>query len=160
MSPADMTWTDIITAVVALYGAVLSTVIGVLACRARRPNIKVEVSEGAVGLPMGGWSKHMIFVNAVNAGHKAITLAMVGVILPDGERITIPMPSPYVTFPYELVPEKQCKVATPAAKLAANLKAKRFPEKVSLVGYYDDEVGRRHKGKPFIFDTSKARLAD
>ena len=158
MSLGDITWADV-TAMVALYGAVLSTIIAVREWKAKRPDIRVEVSEGRVQLSLDAWSEPMIFINAVNAGQKVVTLAMVGVLLPDGQRIVFPIPSPYVTFPYVLLPESPCKAFTPAAKLAANLKAGRYWEKVSIIGYYDDEVGRRHKSKPTIFDTETAKLA-
>jgi hypothetical protein len=55
--------------------------------------------------------------------------------------------------------EKSCKVVTSASKLAASLKAKGFPHKVSLIGFYDDEVGRRHRSKPTILDIDTAKLA-
>ncbi len=119
----------------------------------------VEVSEGAVGSATGGWSEHKIFCDALNRGHKAITLKMVGFQLPDGEQLVIPRPSPYVVFPYDLLPESSCKAPTSASNLAAGLKAKGFPQKVSLVGFYDDEVGRRYRSKPTIFDTHTAKLA-
>ena len=152
--------TDIMTALVALYGAILSTVVAVREWRARRPTVKVEVSEGRVGgMPGNGWSGHMIFCDALNRGHKAITLQMVGFQLPNREQFVIPYPSPYVWFPYDLLPEKSCKVFTPASDLAKHLKARGFPQKVSLVGFYNDDVGRRYRSKPAIFDTSSAKLA-
>ena len=159
MSLGDMTWSDVLTAIVALYGAVLSTIIAIREWRARGPNIKVEVSQGAVSSPTGEWSDHSIFVEARNQGHKAVTLSMVGFILPGGRRWVIPRPLYYyVTFPYELMPETRCMTPTLAQKLATGLESLGFPDKVSLIGYYDDEVGRRHKSKPRILDTKTARL--
>jgi len=155
----EMTATDIVTALIALYGAGLSTLIALREWKARRPDIKVEISEGAVGLPDGGWSGHMIFCNALNRGHKAITLQLVGFQQPNGEQYVIPYPSPYVRFPYDLLPEKSCKVFTPASDLAAYLKSRGYLQKVSLIGFYNDDVGRRYRSKPAIFDTNTAKLA-
>jgi len=84
---------------------------------------------------------------------------MVGLIFPDWDTWAIPTPLGYVAFPDELLPEKQCMVRTPAKKLGSHLRSKGFPNKASLIGYYDDEVGRRHKSKPAIFDLHTARLA-
>ncbi len=158
MRLGDITWADILTAMVALYGAVLSTIILVREWKAKRPNIRVEVSEGTVQIPLGLWSDQSIFIEARNRGHKAVTLSMVGFILPDGDRWAIPRPLGYVTFPYELMPEKRCMVRTPAQKLATELESMGFPDRVSLIGYYDDEIGRRHQSKPSIFDTNTAKL--
>ena len=159
MSLGDITWAEFVTAMVALYGAVLSTIILLREWKAKRPNIKVEVSEGTVPIPLGLSSDHSIFIEARNRGHKAVTLSMVGLILPDGERWPITRPLGNVRLPYELLPEKRCMVRTPAQKLASELESMGFPDKVSLIGYYDDEVGRRHKSKPTIFDTNTAKLA-
>ena len=153
-----MTASDIITALIALYGAVLSTIIAVREWNARRPSIRVEVSEGTVYLALGVSSDHSLFIEAANEGHKAVTLSMVGYVLPDGTRWSIPRPLGNVTFPYELLPEKRCVAYTPAHKLAADMNDLGYLSKVSLIGYYDDAVGRRHKSKPRIFDTNTAKL--
>lgn len=152
------------TDIIAIYAAALATAVaaynGFVAWKARRPDVKVTVWPGRVGLPTGGWSEPMIFVEAVNSGRKPTTLKMVGFILPTRERLVVPRPLPagYVVFPFELLVEKACKAATPAAELAKGLKAQGFTEKVSLIGYFDDEVGRRYKSKPAIFDTNDERL--
>jgi hypothetical protein len=155
----EMTSTDMVTALIALYGAGLSTIIAVREWRARNPNIKVEVSEGSFGLAVGAWSGHMIFCDALNRGQKAITLQMVGFQLPNGEQFVIPYPSPYVRFPYDLLPEKSCKVFTSASDLAMHLRLEGWPQRVSLVGFYNDDVGRRYRSKPTVFDTKAAKLA-
>ena len=159
MNLANIRWADVLTALVALYGAVLSTIIAVREWRGKRPNIRVEVSEGRVQLSLDAWSDHSIFIEAHNQGHKAVTLSIVvGFILPDGERWVIPRPLGNVTFPYDLLPEKRGMAYTPAHKLAADVNALGFRSKVSLIGYHDDEVGRRHKSKPSIFDMNTAKL--
>lgn len=156
----DMTATDIVTAIVALYGAGLSTFIAVREWKARRPDIKVEVSEGRTYIAeLGDWSAHRIFIKAYNRGQKTVNFTMVGIILPDGNKLAIPYPLGYLTLPCELLPELSCTAETSAKELAADLKVRGFPEKVSLVGYYDDAVGRRHISKPTIFDTSTEKLA-
>ena len=155
-----MTASDIITALIAVYGAGLSTYIAVREWKAKRPDIRVEVTEGRVQLSLDAWSDHNIFIEARNQGHKAVTLSiMVGFILPDGERWLITRPlGGTESLPYELMPEKRYMVRTPAQKLASELESMGFPDKVSLIGYYDDEVGRKHKSKPTIFDTNTAKL--
>lgn len=159
MSLANIPWGDVVTALVALYGAILATIVAVREWKARSPRIKVEVWEGAVYLALGVSSDHSIFIKAANEGHKGVTLSMVGFVLPDGSLWAIPRPLGNVTFPYDLLPEKRCMAYTPAHKLAAEMNALGFRSKVSLIGYYDDEVGRRHKSKPTIFDTNTAKLA-
>ncbi|MDH4207390.1 MAG: hypothetical protein OEV76_00780 [Anaerolineae bacterium] len=68
-----MTATDIVTAMIALYGAGLSTIIAVCEWRAKRPNIKVEISEGAVQLPLGVCSDHSILIgDAIQATKQSL----------------------------------------------------------------------------------------
>ena len=157
--PPGTDWTHYI----AVYGALLATAVAAYNAfaewRSRRPQVGVEVTEGAIGPATGVPSGHLIFFEAFNRGHKGVTLTMGGFVLPNGEQFVIPYPSPYLIFPHDLLPEKSCLGFTSAGDLAAHLKASGWPRRVSLIGFYKDAVGRRHRSKPTIFDTTTAKLA-
>jgi hypothetical protein len=152
------------TDTIAIYAAVLATAVaaydGYVGWKSRQPNIRVEVSEGATHMTeLGDWSAHRIFVQAYNRGQKTVNFTMVGIILPDGQKLAIPYPLGCLTLPCELMPERSCQAELAPNKLAQELRAMGFAEKVSLVGYYNDAVGRRHTSKPAIFDTVTEKLA-
>jgi len=148
-----MTPTDIIVAVVALYGAVLSTIIAIREWKARSPNIKVNLSMGFYTLG-ASVSDAQVFLEASNPGEKAVSLSSLGLILPDKTKLAFTEYESHVRFPYEILPESSCKVWMDARRLAQGLRSMGFSGKPKLVGFYGDEVGRIYESKPFEFDTA------
>ena len=150
-----MTASDIITALIAVYGAVLSTIILVREWKAKRPDIRVEVSLASHQYPSGELSNLKLIVFATNAGEKAVVLSSPGLILPNQNRMWFPETDPEfdVTFPHQLRPEHPCSAWVDPGEVGRALKSDGFSGKVKLIGFYKDAVGRTHKSKPFKFDT-------
>jgi len=144
--------TDIITALVALYGAILSTVVAVREWKAKRPKIKVKTSMGFLDLGRGNLSDAMVFVEAANPGQREVTLSSVGFILPLQRKVFLRQPQGSVRIPCELAPESSCQVWIDARELAALLRSNGFSGTLKLVGFYGDQVGRTHKSKAFEVD--------
>lgn len=144
--------TDIITALVALYGAILSTVVAVREWRAKRPRIRVKTSMGFLDLARGNVSDAMVFVEAANPGQKPVTLSSVGFILPFKGKVFLRQPQGSVRIPCELAPESACQVWINARELGQLLRSHGFSGKLKLVGFYGDQVGRTHKSKAFEVD--------
>ena len=141
-----MDWVASITALVALYGAVLSTYTLVCSRRDKQRQVKVELSTGflATGPDL---SAAMLFIGVSNPGHITVTLNIPGIQLPNRETLVFPDPLSDVLFPHELPPGNKCTVWTPLADLAERLKEKGFSGKVKLVGFCTDAVGTTYKGK-------------
>jgi hypothetical protein len=152
--------TEVITALVALYGAVLSTstaiVAGYLAyCRWRekRPDITVSISTGA------RHGTEYVYIDAANSGERAVVIDSKGFLLPEEKtRFT---PSDYgadFIEPYELPLEHGCKWHVALNSLADELKSMGLSGELQVIGFYEDQVGRTYKSKPFKFDVDTATL--
>ena len=145
-----MDWSGWITALVALYGALLSTHNLVSTRRDKRRRVKVELSTGFFGAPP---YTAMLFIQVSNPGHIAVMIQPPGIRLPKGSgNAVFPNPASNVAFPHELCPGRECRVWTPRTELADLLKRKGFSGKVKLMGYCVDAVGTTHKSKRFQLD--------
>jgi hypothetical protein len=146
---------DIITALLAMYGAILSTIVAIRDWRARRPKIAVKTSWGLLDLGRGNTSDAMLFVQATNPGQKPVTLSSVGFVLPSQERVFLKEPHGSMRIPCELASESACQVWIGAGELAQLLRSHGFSGTLRLIGFYNDQVGRTHKSKPFKFDVDE-----
>jgi hypothetical protein len=155
MSLPDITGSDIVTALVALYGAALFTatafVAGYLAYRRwgeKEPSIKVEVSMGV------GQGIERVFVEASNPGRRGVVLASKGFVVPGHKQPIRPRwgDSPDFREPYELLLEHRCQWQMAASTLARRLRSMGIAGQVRVIGFYEDQVGRTYKSQPFKFD--------
>ncbi|NIN66193.1 MAG: hypothetical protein GTO63_16165 [Anaerolineae bacterium] len=145
------------TAIVALYGAVLSTctavVSGYLAyCRWRekRPDIRVSISMGV------RYDTEYVFVDASNPGERAVVIRSKGFFLPKRKERFVPRDygADFVE-PCELLLEHSRQWRVAASSLADELRSMGLSGEVQLVGFYEDQVGRTYKSKPFKFDVDE-----
>jgi len=144
-------WKDIITALVAIYGAALTTY--TIYTKRRENKAQIEVEAQISLLAFGpNISDALVMLTAKNPGEKAVLLNTQGFKLPDEKQIIFPIPQSNVKFPYELPPGRDCKVWTDAKKFAQELKSEGYYGKVKLVPYYTDQLGKIYKGKKWEFD--------
>jgi len=146
---------DIVTIIVAVYGAILSTYNFLVERRKHRPSVNVKISQGFLSSGAGDVSDLMLFLSASNPGEKAVTLASHGFELPNKKNLVFPRAQSDVTFPCELLPEKGCQVWMPVLDVARALRSEGFSGKVKLVGFYRDQVGRTHRSKPYEFNVDE-----
>lgn len=144
------------TLIVAAYGAILASIVAaynaISEWRLRRPHIKVGVSMSVFDSFAGSPTDTMVFLVAANPGNKVVTVGWMGLVLPNRAKVTLTDPEGNVSFPHKLLPEESCQVWIEASKLATHLRSEGFSEKVKLVGFYKDVIGRTYKSKPFEFD--------
>jgi putative transposase len=142
-----MLWAQVITAVVAVYGAILSTYNALLRRKERRRLVRVELSMGllATGPHL---SRPMLILRASNPGNRTVTLTGPGVRLPNGAQAFFPVPESNVEFPYDLPEGKSCSVWTEASHFARDLRNHGLSGTVKLVGFYRDATGTAWKSKP------------
>jgi hypothetical protein len=143
---------SILAFIVAAYGAILSTINLYTQRRDKQSRVKVSLSTGIVGLAPGVASDACLFLEASNPGHKAVVVNIPGLELPDGRFMSFPYSPSNVTFPFKLQPEDSCRIAVDLKKAANQLRAEGFNGKITVVGYINDAVGRRHKSKPYKID--------
>jgi hypothetical protein len=144
-------WIMIITAVVACYGAILSTISIISSRREKSRIVKVKISSGflASGPRL---SETMIFIGASNPGQRTVTLSLPYLQLPGNNQVLIFQNNSNVTFPHELSEGKSCTAWIEARQLGQLLHEKQYAGKIKLVGVYPDLVGTDYKSKPWLFD--------
>jgi hypothetical protein len=73
-----MTVTELITIAIAIYGAVISTILGVAEILRNRTNVRVTARHGRLITADGKNSELMIILEATNTGKGTVTLTGVG----------------------------------------------------------------------------------
>lgn len=148
MAETNISWPTIVTALVALYGAVLSTLNFIAARREKRRSVTVELSLGLLTWDPGS----KLLLTASNPGSLSVTLSSCGIRLPNGKQAVFPIPNSNVRFPHELHGGKDCLVWTDAKEFAQVLREQGFSGRVKVRGFYRDQTGGLHTSKATRFD--------
>jgi hypothetical protein len=149
-----MDWINLITILIALYGAILSTYMFYASRKDKRRRLTVTLSNGFLTGAIGP-SEPMLFITVANPGERDMRINTPGLLLPDKQTIVWPNPQSNVSFPCDLREGTDCKIWSPLTELAAALAQAGYTEHVKLIGFCDDAVGTRHKGKPFKFQVNE-----
>jgi hypothetical protein len=144
----------LVTALVALYGAILSTHHLLLAHREKERTIKVSISNGffTFGPRL---SELMILVEAANPGERTVTLHAPTLRLPDGKQVVLPSGNSSVSFPYELQEGKSCTAWIEAKELAAALRGHGYSGHVKFRAQFRDAVGNSFTSRPWSFNINE-----
>jgi hypothetical protein len=129
---------EIITAIVAIYGAVLSTIIAINELRKNRPKVKVSASIGRLYSSDGQPSEPVILIEAINIGTGVVALNGVGWLGKDGFKQHIIAPYPPRVLPVDLQERKLCTTAFACRWFCENIEN----SKVEAV-YFQDQTGRK-----------------
>ncbi len=126
----------VITILIAIYGAVLSTILAILEIRRRRPEIRISAIHGYVfdvGIP----SEPVIVIEAVNEGAGPIYLSSMGFLQEGDERYAIYEPYPRGILPSDL--NERRKLTT---VFACRWYRDRLDPSIVTGVYFRDETGR------------------
>jgi hypothetical protein len=145
----------IITLLIAIYGALLSTYSVWTARQEHKREVKVELSYGLKTNPISGVSPTLLILSALNTGTKTVTLSSTGLILPRKKYLFFPRPESNVTFPYDLPEGKSCSIWIATEELANDLKREGYSGRIALKGYYRDAIGGYYKSKSVKFNIEK-----
>ncbi len=147
-------WTTVVTALVAVYAAGLSTYTLLIQRRESKRHVKVNLAMGFIahGPQL---SEPMFILTASNPGNRPVTLNLPSILLPDRTRLYNPNGDTEVQFPHELAEGKSCKAWFPAKGIAQQLHDQGFTRAVKLVATFDDAVGTQHRSKPIKFTFDK-----
>lgn len=138
---------DSTTSLLAMYGAVISTVsllialfLGLIEYRRERVHVKVEIDRGSVGFGDGLWSEPFILVKAVNSGKGGVKLNSFGFLLEGGRKhqlinlYTLELPA--------MLEERSSLTAYYAVRWF-----QETPERDEYIGaYFTDDTGKMWKG--------------
>lgn len=136
---------SVIIAVVALYGAVLSTVNYL----SERASLRVKAVLGYIA-DNDGVSDLNLFLRAANTGNRPITINSLGYEAVGYDfDLTERNPISHVSFPYEVMPGKCCEVWGPPERLVEPILRKGVTGKVKIRPVVGDQTGKTHRGSAF-----------
>ena len=145
---------EIITIIVAIYGAILSTVNIILHIKTQKTSLLVKLSEGyLVGREYRDDNLYL-FWNAYNKGAKKIKLSMVGFRIKGIKKyFQIPYQmKPGIQLPFEIKPGNSYCCWTTTKQVAESLKKVGCSSEVKIIGYFTDAIKNRYYSQPYRFN--------
>ena len=136
-------WKYVITALIAIYGAILSTINLINNVKNNKSFIEVTTTWGMIT----GDEKTKLFITASNPSSRTVTLSSMGFILPNKKYLIFTYPESNVSFPYEVQTGKNCMVWCDIYDIAVQLKKQNYEGDINLIGFYKDQLGKEYKSK-------------
>jgi hypothetical protein len=144
------TITDLITAIIAIYGAVLSTIILCNEYKKTNREIKLALKTGVLTYDNGLLSPLMLLMEIMNPGQKNVTIYSPHIRIRDGKNMLIPEPNSTVRFPYELVEGKSVTVWIEMSILKQVLIENNYSGSVQIKTFISDQTGKEFFSKRWM----------
>ena len=144
-------WVQIITTVLAVYGAFLASYSFFVNRHDKKRILKVELSNALAPNPVGK-VEDLVTICVSNPGYQNVTASSISLELPDKRQMFYPNPRSDKPLPHELTPGTKLTVLNNSQELAKLLIDAGFTNTISLVGVCSDAVGGKYKSKPFNFN--------
>lgn len=123
---APVSFTEIITGIIAIYGAVLSTVIFTKGQQNTKRKVQIKMTDGFLTYE-DGISDPMLILQIINPGWKTVTINGPQLRLIDGKNLILSIHKSNVKFPHELGEGKNAIVW---------IEIKELKESLISIGYY------------------------
>jgi hypothetical protein len=123
----------VVTTCIAVYGAIVSTVLAIHELLKNKPRLKVTVRQGEFYDRSDRPSEPVIVIEAVNKGAGKIALTHYGFSYRNGEKQIVTRPFPAKILPTDLDERKKCAVGYPCRGFRENLD----PERITGVFFQD-----------------------
>jgi hypothetical protein len=155
----NIPWTQVVTAIVAIYAAVVSTITLLTNRKDKARLIKVTLSNGFLAYTNNTLSEDaMLFVTVTNKGLRATTLNIPYLLLPKGKKFFFPVPQSSVTYPHKLEDGTNFMMWIGMHKLADTLRKNGFSGKVKIHAEVADAADNKYRSKAhWTFDTNQWR---
>jgi len=142
--------TQIIIAIVAIWGASLSTYTAIRNFIKDKFRVKVELGYGI--LPYGPQYSKTVLLKAANIGNRTVTLSSreLKAKPPTKEKIELTLTDPEgtVQLPCELAPGKSLHAWKKESDIIEGLRNSGFKGIAKIFGVYRDAIGNSYKSKP------------
>jgi hypothetical protein len=154
---------DLLTGVVAVYGAVLSTILAIVQIREKRPKLKVTFEPGYIVVPLieqNSRSEALLKIAAVNFGIPlTLSIATFKVTTPklDAPWITLQLNSE-VNFPYEVGTRKCYRGTIPIRIFWEALRKVGLKGKVKGKAVISDQTNKSFFSKTLKMDANRDDL--
>ena len=141
---------DILTQVLAMWGAVLSTILAIREIQKDKPRVRVSCKFATVSFPTGG-SWHGISIDAVNTGNRPVEVQEAGLLLSDGGRLVEPYTNlgpGYINLPKKLDAGESVTAFLDLSPMEKGLEEANQTRRTTLTAaYVRDAEGRIHRGR-------------
>jgi hypothetical protein len=142
---------EIITEIVAVYGALLATYTLIIQIREKGRRLKVKLNFGFIE-KRNNLGEEMLLLSGANTGHVEITLCSHAITLPGGTKIVFRQHGGEYQLPYTLVPSKSCTLWFPSQEIYQSLRDKGFSGKIKIQGVLQDQTGNCFKSNKLRLD--------
>jgi hypothetical protein len=150
-----MDLTAIITAIVAIYGAGLSTYILIKNSKENKRQLTINLEKGFYTSGQGV-STPMLIISIANPGNRAVTIDSPYIELPDRTTLIWPNPLSDVRFPYHLEEGQRCHVRAKMEEVKGELVKNGHSATVKLTAKIRDRTGKVYSArKPLEFDLNE-----
>jgi hypothetical protein len=148
-----------VTAVVALWGAGLSTYLAIVGRIEQRRQVEVTLLQELAEINTEtGVARAGLFIRAANTGKRPVTLYSPSLeARPGGIYWGIFECRPGVSFPMELTEGRECTVRVRAEALASGIEKDREAKDVWLIAAFSDATGRTYRSKPMQASSTALR---
>lgn len=148
-----MSTVEIVTLVIAGYGAVLSTINTVLRIKSKQAQVDVDLKLGMLGPVAGRMSEPQLILTARNTGETTVNVGLPRFRLPDGRTMVFPGGDMHsvVDYPYELQARTKCEAWVDPHLVAAKLRSEGYSGEVDLVALFPDATQNEHDSDPVPF---------
>jgi hypothetical protein len=143
---------DIVTFVIAIYGAFLSTFNLRQALNKERRQIFVTYTPAFLAYGDGNTSTQMTSIDIVNHGYRPVVAVAPTVRMPNGENMSFVGVPDFRNFPRKLEDGESVSMMIPNDEVAKVLRANGYSGKVKLWPNCKDRTGKRYWSKKWIFD--------
>ena len=146
----NISWNDVITAIVAVYGAVLSSIIFIKDQQRNKRHVKLKLTNGMLTFDNGGLSEPMLIFEVSNPGHKNVTINVPQLRLDDGKIIILPESNSNVSYPHTLEEGKSAHAWIEYEQLISSLKSRGYRDNVKVKGIINDQTGKEFKTNDWV----------
>ena len=141
----------IVTAIVAIYGALLSTYTLLANRKEKLRQVNIDLSFG-IPTPNLALGSRVILMTIANPGSRSITVSSALVWLPNKKQLLLSDQRSNITYPHTLQEGNNCLLWVDPYEIAAICSEEGFTGKVKLLGIVKDALGKTYKSKPFVFN--------
>jgi hypothetical protein len=143
---------DVITLIIAAYGAVLSSFNLWQALTKDRRRILLKQSTGFYTYAGGGMGPAMATFEVINQGYRPVVVEAPIITLPSGKHMVLLTADGIRDFPKRLEDGDSVSLRVPFSDIAAALKKEGYSRTVTLYPICKDSTGNIFKGKIWRFD--------
>jgi len=148
-------WPEIVIAIIAVHGAVLSTYNFAANRLEKRRVLSISFKKGFLSrsykkkfLTRTDSSPLMLFVTVANPSNRTITVDIPRIKVADAS-LVLPVPQSNIRFPHELREGQNCMVWIEMKELADFLIQNHYQGRVKLLVEVEDDLGKMHRSKAY-----------